>query len=182
MATIESKYFDRKTKRAPSKAGFLLFEVSGSAWLGSEAGEGFRSTILPANQATATIARPIPKQIQSHVAPWTFPMAARTKVLPTTPPNTPPKPIKPLSPPPAPGDDPLARDLNDRKAERRKKLAALKKKRADEKAKQKMLPAVIEKPKVEPTPRSRQLPMKEKPSNKEGSPGWVQRLWKRLGF
>jgi hypothetical protein len=97
-----------------------------------------------------------------------------TTFLPLPPPTPATKHIKPTLPVEG---DPLTQPLADRLAARKRKLADRKQKALEEK----LLPAVVDKPKPKPTPPERQLPAPEK-AEKKGRPGWIERIWKRLGF
>jgi hypothetical protein len=99
------------------------------------------------------------------------PTSFRTRV----PPPPPTKIIKPIQ---RVEGDPLTQPLADRIAARKRKLADRKQKAMEQ---QKFLPAPIPKPKPERTPESHQLPPPEKAA-KKGRPGWIERIWKRLGF
>jgi len=78
--------------------------------------------------------------------------------------------------------DPLTHPLKDRLSARKRKLIERKQKALEKK----MLPAVTPNDgepdyTVELTPPARQLPEPPK-AEKEGRPGWLERVWKKLGF
>ncbi len=94
MATMDSRYFDLKTRRAPSKTAWpdvhAACETGGAGATNAE-----RGAKRLASSAASMMPRVLATQVQSQTAGVTTSTHTPTNVLPTTPPTTPPSPTMP---------------------------------------------------------------------------------------